>query len=502
MTPIMQATALGYSEDEILKYLSKLAPSLSKSISKAVGAGHSASSILGFISKTMSDDEHDPSLSQEAGHKKVASRREKITKDLLKTAVATGTFYGVSKALPAAIQGVKGAFQGQKEVLPSIPTPKIGPTPMANAPIKPPGIPKPSQAPIPNPALLPSEADEQLQTQQGYQQSNLKPAQAPPPPPQERIVSPEASVRIIDQLGVANQIKNLQKIGNSPEAIATAVSVSLKPSQKKWLEEQVKSGAAKPLEETINDFISSSNSQVFNASPELKQYAVEQYDQGDKRPIDEMRKEFEKRQSKQSPLMRGIEEDVERMQGNINKGDSVSTAGGIIGNVESVRNKEALVKDENGKLHKIKSDELVSVPEDLVNKNYESIAQSYFDTFPKEGEGSLSDALSIMAYDPEKNELVAAFPDSPNFLYTYKNVEPELYEEIISASTKPKTSGGTGLPGTWDVNTADSRGSPFKKISENKEKYPFTKLSVGYNMFGKLSQAVKEMRKQKRKAGR
>jgi hypothetical protein len=236
--------------------------------------------------------------------------------------------------------------------------------------------------------------------------------------------------------------------------------------------------------------------------PEFKAFAQAQIDKGNVLSPESMKIAFKaqkERESRKSPLMKGIDQASQGIFPETpKKTNEFLNATGDLGTIKSERNGKALF-DVEGKLHEVKKDDLIELPENIKNKDYESIAKSYFDTFPKEGEGSLSDALSVMAYDPESRTLVASFPDSPHSIYSYENVEPELYEEIISASTAPKTSGGTGLPGTWDVNVADSRGSPFKKISSNKDKYPFKKLTVGYNMWGNLANTLKEMRKQQRR---
>lgn len=461
---LMSALAQGYSSSQIIKWLSTNSKKFSKQIKSALSQGYTDDQILTYLTKGKhaSHGERNKMLGGMTEGEKgarifnVPTDWSKV-KQVGELAATAATGYGIAKAAPAAVQGIKGLFKGQNPFL----APNIGPKPMANAPTQAPQVAPASQATIPTHPV----------SSQTNNAQAAQPAQSQPPNPQPQSqIPPQQSIQIIGQLGVADQIKNLQKTGNTPEAIATAVSVSMKPNQKKWLEEQMKAGTAKSLPEMVDDFMSQ--------APQEIQQAGEQ----------------------NAPSTQENVQKIEEIEKPLSKGETVSSISGKTGQLQSIREKEALVKDDDGKLHKVKVEDLVAIPDEIKNKDYHSIAQEYISTFPEEGKGSLSDALSVMAYDPQKNELIAAFPDNPTKMWRYSNVEPELYEEIISASTAPKTSGGTGIPGTWNVNTADSRGSPFRKISQNKEKYPFTTFEVGYNMFGPLAQAIKEMRKQKRKS--
>lgn len=258
---------------------------------------------------------------------------------------------------------------------------------------------------------------------------------------------------------------------------------------------------------------SASIAQINRMTPEFRAYANQQIAEGNEKPVEEMLDDFEKSQKKQPSLMQGIEQDVQNMVNKKTtipekplelkkeKGSLIATPSGDVGHIKNIRETEALI-DEDGKVKKVKLEDAFPVPEDIQNKDFSDIANDYISKFPKEGEGSLSDALSVLSYNPETKQMFVVFPDSPHMMGQYDNVEPEDYETIIAANTKPKTSGGTGIPGTWDVNTADSRGSPFRKISTDPAKYPYSKFPIGYNMMHKLLEAIKEMRKNKRREQR
>lgn len=272
MNPIVQAIALGYGEDEIIKYLSKTSPSLSKSIAKALGSGHSVSNILSFLSKTMQDDEYDTGLSQEAGHKKVAERRERITKELLKTAASSGALYGAAQMVPGAIQSIAGAFKKN----PSPPAaPAIGPTPMANAPVQPDTsqIPK-SQGNIQQ--TMPPQPQQALATQEQLQTTSSPPE--------------IDSGNILKEMGIEDQVKNLKSRGNDVQAITAAANAILKPHQKKWLEGKIKEGKAAPLNELIEDFIGKNPEQKAATPPQLAQDDIVATPSGEVGTLKDLRK--------------------------------------------------------------------------------------------------------------------------------------------------------------------------------------------------------------------
>lgn len=242
-------------------------------------------------------------------------------------------------------------------------------------------------------------------------------------------------------------------------------------------------------------------------SPEFREYANDQIAKGLDKPTDQMLRDFNKlknSQKKEPGFMESFVKDTNEMvRGDrqqeqprpLEKGTPVATASGIVGNVKSIRNKEALVEDDNGKLHKIKAEEADPIPEELQQKDFGSIAKDYLSRFPQHGKESLSTAISLITRNPDTDEVYVVFPDSPGSMYIYKNVEPELYEQILSANTAPKTSGGNSITGSWDVNIADSRGAPFHEIRRNKDKYPFTKVDIGYNMLQRMMEAIKQLRK-------
>lgn len=85
--------------------------------------------------------------------------------------------------------------------------------------------------------------------------------------------------------------------------------------------------------------------------------------------------------------------------------------------------------------------------------------------------------------------------------YIYENVPDELTNRILSASTAPKTS-GENLFGVYSQEVADSRGSPFTELRQNPERYPFRKVSKGYDLLQLFKSQSTELNKKREKEKR
>jgi len=485
MTAIAQALAQGYGGEEIIKYLKRAFPKMAPSIAKATANGYGADQILKYVSRLLEDEKPTKGLSPHEIEKGNQERTNKLGKQILGSAATGLGLSAFAKNVPNIIKGAQQAIGTPSLQLPNSGTSvgsNIGPKPMAGAPITPPPI-NASSPVAPGTPIQPQ-------------------AVQPVQPPQQNAPNVDSS-QIIADMGIGSQVKNLAEAGNDPEAIATAVGISLKPNQKKWLEEQIKAGTAKSLPEMISDFLSNPSSNE-KKSPEI---AENMQKQAQNSKVERINTEnggyyegpnFE--QTGTAKKLKKIEEEKP-----IEKGSIVATPSGESGTIKSLRNKEALI-DEDGKLHKVKKEDLVQIPENIRNQNFEEILDKYFHQFPEEGEGSLSDNLSGASYSPGHgifpSQTLVSFIDSPHKIYLYENVEPELFDTISEGTGTTKTSGGTGLPGKYRVGLFDSRGGPFQKVRENPEKYPFTVFNVEYSMFGDLAQTLKQRRLRKKREDR
>lgn len=477
MTAITQALATGYGEEEILKYIAKAAPSLAKSISKATSAGHSVSNVLGFLSKTMQDDEYDPYLSQEAGHKKVAKRREKATKELLKTAASGAALYGAARAVPSAIQGIKGAFQGNQ------PPSGIGPQPMGGAPVQ------PGQVQTPPIQQQPSQPLNTGGVAQNAPQPPIQPQGMQPPQQPAIQTSAVNSAQIINSMGIAKQVQNLAQAGNTPEAIATAVGVSLKPNQRKWLDEQIQSGAAKALPDMVEDFLAQSQpsqqpAPLIQTEQPIKTGVQPEEILPSERaeiPQEKEQKMPAKEHESFSKFMKPYREKLHPEKGTI-----VSTPDGEVGEVQDIRKNESLV-NEDGKLHKVKLSDL-QLPDEKIQQTVARLLE-----IPEIDKSSL---INYWAYDPEDKQLIAMYHNGES--YKYLDVPEELEAQLLEASTVPKTK-GENIFGAWSQEDEMSRGATLSKLFIQHPKYKrakkgeapnpyYRKLRKGYDYWAKLKQ--------------
>jgi KTSC domain len=416
----------GKSADEILKYLSKVDKSQFK---KYVGKSRPTkiypeeSSVNPYIAATQAQKNYDP------------------TPESLKTAAKVGLSaagaYGVSKILPKAIQGIAGLIK----------SPDIGPKPMSNAPVQ------PQQASTP-------QISNTQQTPTLPQQSSYN---ATPPS-----ITPENSISVIEQMGIGPQIQTLQSAGNTTEAISAAIGTTMKPHQRKWLDEQIKAGKSKPLADLITDYLGQSITQ-----PETAPIAPESRQTGEKQP------EVIKEQPKLKPQ----------------KGELVATPSGEVGELKDIKNTEGLV-EEDGKLHKTKLSDLKAPGESEVEVVERLLEIPEIDK---------SGPLSYWTYDDQDNELFVMFHNGES--YKYLDVPEEIIDQLEKASVIPKGK-GINKYGAWSPEQKPefspqagkeivSRGATLSNLIITHQKYkkpkkgeppnPFyRKLRKGYDYWTKL----------------
>lgn len=225
------------------------------------------------------------------------------------------------------------------------------------------------------------------------------------------------------------------------------------------------------------------------ATPEFKAYASEQIEKGEDKSTDELLKDFQKQQmsqKKKSELMKGIESDVAKMESptKLEKGSIVATPNGEVGELKSVRNKEALV-DDQGKLHKLKIKDL-QLPDEKVQQTVARLLE-----IPEIDKSSL---INYWSYDPEDKELFLMFHNGET--YKYLDVPEELETELSEAAISPRTKGENEF-GAWSQEDPSSRGATFiqKLIAHPKYKKPgkgeslnpfYRKLRKGYDYWTSL----------------
>jgi hypothetical protein len=472
MTAIAQALAQGYGGEEILKYLKRAFPKMAPSIAKATANGYGADQILKYVSRLLEDEKPAKGGSPHEIERENQERTNKLGKQII-TSAATGLgLSAFAKNVPNIIRGAQQAIGAAPLTLPGTSAAShIGPKPMGGAPITPP----------------PVNASSPIAPGSPIQPQAAQPVQ-PSPTPQQN-APPVDSAQVIQDMGIGAQVRNLAQAGNDPEAIATAVSVSLKPHQKKWLEQQLKEGNAKPLPEMIADFLSNPSNQekkspenAENVQKQAQNAPNEGEDLSKMSHVDIQRKfkvGYGEAVRMKKAAMGGKEENKP-----IEKGSIVATPDGEVVDIKDIRKTEALA-DEDGKLHKLKIGDL-KLPDEKIQQTVARLLE-----IPEVEKSSI---INYWSYDPEDKELFLMFHNGET--YKYLEVPEELEEELLESSTAPKTKGQNEF-GAWSQEDPQSRGATFinklianpkyKKTGKGEKPNPYyRKLRKGYDYWSKL----------------
>jgi len=240
VSPIIQAIEQGYPPEEILKYISKIAPTLVPKVQKAVSNGYSLKEIVGFLAKT-SNVQDTTGLSESQIHARNRQVDSQLAKKGLMAAGALIASPIVSSTLRSALPNFLPSSLSSLGQIPS------GANPQTNMPTNP-GANNPLQT-----ASAPT-----LQTIQG--QSPQLPSSSQPPVsqtiiPQQQIpqqsLNPGQQIQQNVQDPVAQAMQPTQ-----PAQVAQAAQAILQQIPPEQLLE--KSGLKKHVDELSKTFLSSS----------------------------------------------------------------------------------------------------------------------------------------------------------------------------------------------------------------------------------------------------
>ena len=244
MNPIFQALNQGYSNEEVISFLSKAIPQFSKPISKAKQLGYSVNEILGFLSKMTT--QRSASFAQQRQNES----------EMIKHGLKLGATLGGSALLANAGKNVLS------RALPSILGQNIG-QPTQNIPNVPGGsdsnLPgsKGAEAPLPNvPIQTETPLDQNIGQNIGQPEQNLQP-KLPEISPIKDISS------ILEKTKTKDMIDRLAKSGNGSKEISAYFN-KFSPKHVKEIEKE----SGKSFDETISDYLSQG---VQNQSKEIEQ---------------------------------------------------------------------------------------------------------------------------------------------------------------------------------------------------------------------------------------
>ncbi len=180
----------------------------------------------------------------------------------------------------------------------------------------------------------------------------------------------------------------------------------------------------------------------------------------------------------------------------LSAGSTVMLPNGLTGKVTGIEGNKVRITDDEGNKKIAPIDHVISPSPEAIQFSDQQI-DSIIEQIPESQRSTAAYAIQRLPGD----QLLVMITSNPDDWYLYSNVPGELSEQILSASTKPKTS-GKNLFGVYNKEVADSRGSPLTHIFQNPEKYPFEKIKVDFDLLQPFRRASTAKDKREKKAER
>lgn len=473
MTPILQAAAQGYTAQQIISYVSQAFPNLSPRIKKAASSGYTTNQILKYLNQLMEEESFSKFTTVNEREGKHRDKLNVLGKQILGSGATALGLQGFQQSLPPLAQTLLGnpvanaaQQQGQTPPITTGLAQTANPSQLgqqqnqtiAAQPLQ------QSGSPIATPSQQMQLPEIPQLQQPAVQQSVKTPAQQPPS---------LDSISIIKELGLEEKINNLLKQGVSPENISSQIVPSLNPKQRKLFTDKVRTGQAITMPSIIADYASKVPISPMQTAPNAPQ----------------------------SPEMIGVLPKVQKEEKKpLSKGSFVSTPQGLIGNIESERNGQALVKDESGKLHKTKVEDLIESP--LPEKDLADLFDDVVKGIEHETGEEVSRNVNWAGYDPESNSL--AYRPHLGGLWVYDDIPSEDVELLTNMLTQRKTSGENFI-GAWKEGSKSPIGAAMsaliKKLQAErggKGKEYANKFLTLYDALGPAAEASKKKKKAKK----
>lgn len=445
----MGALAAGHSAQSILRYVSQHSPQLAAKISAAINAGHTIDHIMRYLSKNnksigkLNDQSSQvPSNLFKTAQSSIHPSLKGTAKLGLGAAAGIGGAFALSRAIPQIVQnlspqGIKPTPTLPNPAYPATPTSPIVPNagmgnqtpnqPTANTTQQPPsrlmgnvGLPRPFVQPpntITNPNS-PNFIDQQSNPTSNTPTNISQPTQIKPPE-----VNPIDAEKVLKDRGVLDQVKTMLKAGNKPEEITALIAAK-----------GGKGGKFKAGED-----------------PELLK-AIEQYAQ-----TTPQQPQINAPVEPESPKLDERKQEVERQP--IAKNQIVSTPQGV-GEVKEIRNGQAVV-EVDGKRHKVSESEIE--PPAFTD---DEVADAYDNLMAKIPEEHRSGFLTWSGYDEDLNKIVyIPIGGKAEELY---DITPEEVKKIKEGKGVARTT-GENREGFW-VEGGDTRGGVISQIVHDRRR--------------------------------
>lgn len=461
MNPFKSASEEGYSEDEIIKFISNAFPKFKNKISQAAGLGYSANQIINFLSSIVSKGQNIPANITQAEVETIQRKqdKEKINQ-FLKNAALVGGSALAGSAVKSAIPGVANLLS--KRGTPNIPTGQSTNQMPAMAQTQ--GAPQTQSAPIPEESIqeLPNQSDKALKAK-----------------------------KLVEQMGLDKKIASLGT-KNPPEVIMQVIKSFMTPTQKAWLKKQTD----EPIENVVRDFLLSNPSVNPVAAKEYERLAKEKEMSSASLSPDALQKQFEQNY----PQAKVEEKEVTPKE---IKNRNALLPNGDIGKVIDEKQGIAKIEMPNGTVKTRKVSDI-----DVESPDLEKQVTDLIESIP---ETDRSAVLAFGSYNPGQeftfegkklNIPMLGIQFHSGDFYLYPGVTQEQFDRVVSKSVGAKTTGSN----PWHAWTAGkgSRGAGFIELKKELEKefgQNFIKLSAkgGYDYFKLIREIVKKIERERKK---
>jgi len=297
-------------------------------------------------------------------------------------------------------------------------------------------------------------------------------AQPQPVAQPQGIVNPR---EYLEKLGIRDKVDNLLKAGNSPEQAAAALGI--KRSGEAKIDPELLANIDAYSKETLKNEAMQPQGALLSDAKILGKDQTEKTDLLDKarklvQETGNMNPTFIQRKlslpyAEASKLVdqlkaEGIKEEAKP----ITKNETVMSPHGVA-EVKEIRNGQAII-DVDGKLHKVKEDELEAEPEE--------VRQAKFDFDPETVPEDLRSAPLNEVYTPANRRHVTVKYNAGlkpiRYMYVRKDGQPisEEYIDKIKKGVQLPVSSGKSFWGTWRADESDSRGAAnYEELVSNSQ---------------------------------
>jgi hypothetical protein len=487
---ITTALAQGYSISKIIKSILAMNTPLAKSIKEALKQGYNEDEIGEYLEKgkSASYSQKNKMLqgrTEEEKARGIAYREPKAQKNI------KGILESAAMAAPAAVAGYAaapaiGAALGSAGNALGRAAPQIfgrGAVPGAAAaaaqaginPLGQPGPTSPGVQVMPSPAMTQAP---QAQNQPNLQKTSQSPlgnqvspniAQTQPVAQPEGISNPR---EYLEKLGIKDKVDDLLARGNSPEQAAATLGMKggegrlrgkIDPELLANIDAYAKTAQEQPQERAPVE----QPSQKLDEAKEIEgKEKISLLDKARKlvQETGNMNPTFIQRKlvlpyAEASKLVEQLKAEGLKQEEvkPIVKNETVASPHGV-GEVKEIRNGQAIV-EVDGKLHKVKEDELESSP--LPEKDLADLYDELIQGIESETGEDVSRMVQWAGYNPETNTL--QFLPHTGKLYKYADISPEdaaLLRDILSTR---KTSGENFI-GAWKAGSKSPIGAALSKL--------------------------------------